>query len=100
MTKWEIVCGRYGDDTILKEEGPLGRFLFKLKSFPGLKGDGQKFRDMISAAPILFDACRKAYDILEAQMDDAEKLDHAFNGHEADNCPLCVLRKAIEEVEW
>lgn len=95
----EIVCGRYNDDSILKEQGPLGRFLFKIKPYPGLKGDGKIMLDMIKAAPILLNACREALDYLEGQMDEAEKLEHEFDGHEICDCPICVLRDAIKKAE-
>jgi hypothetical protein len=90
----------FGDPMLLRENRVDGRGLAIVSISKSCLGPhAEKFLKVMAAAPKLFHACEKALAILESQMDEAEKLDHAFDGHDAEDCPICILREAMVAVE-
>lgn len=60
LTKgWEIASYSGGKE-ILKETGPMGRFIFGLEEYPGLSIDAARFRAMMVAAPQMSEALKAA----------------------------------------
>lgn len=98
LENWELLGTVADESLILREDGDRGRYLFRLRPYPGLHGDRAKALKVITAAPILLKACESALDFLESTMDEAGRLDHDFDGHESEDCPLCLLREAIQLV--
>lgn len=52
MGESKLEFSTYSDGTeVLKEAGPMGRFLFKVEEQPGLGCDAKAYRAMLCAAP-------------------------------------------------
>lgn len=77
MMAWEIK--RYSDGTeILKEVGPMGRFLFSVEERPGLGIDAAGIRSTMVAAPDMLAALKALAGPMEAVRDDMASLGIQF----------------------
>lgn len=47
-----------GGQEVLKEAGPMGRFIFGLTEYPGLRTDAGAYRALLTSAPEVLDALK------------------------------------------